>query len=73
VPGGYYWLIQGVPQGLFAAAIGFWTNSSTFDLGHDNVGVPTGVLSSSEDITLNFTLSGLDASATPGVVGVSDG
>jgi len=69
VPGGYYWLIQGVPQGLSLPPIGFWTNSSTFDLGHDNVGVPTGVLSSSEDITLNFTLSGLDASATPGVVG----
>ncbi|MFZ0362260.1 MAG: hypothetical protein WAL58_17605, partial [Terriglobales bacterium] len=50
VPGGYYWLIQGVPQGLSLPPIGFWTNSSTFDLGHDNVGVPTGVLSSSEDI-----------------------
>ena len=69
VPGGYYWLIQGIPQGLLLPPTAFWTNSSTFDLGRDNVGAVTGVLGSSESITLNFNLSGLDPSATPGVVG----
>lgn len=69
VPGGYYWLVQGVPPGLSLPPTAFWTNSSTFDLGRDSVGASTGVLGSSEEITFNFSLSGLDPSATPGVVG----
>jgi hypothetical protein len=69
VPGGYYWLIQGVPPGLTIPPTGFWTNSSTFDLGRDTVGAQTGILGSTEDITFDFNLSGLDPSATPGVVG----
>jgi hypothetical protein len=69
VPGGYYWLIQGVPQGVTPPPTGFWTNSSTFDLGRDRLGVPTGILGSSETITLDFSLSGLDPLASPGVVG----
>ncbi|MGB9233852.1 MAG: hypothetical protein WCC04_05515 [Terriglobales bacterium] len=69
VPGGYYWLIQGTPPGLALPPTGFWTNSSTFDLGRDIAGGRTGVLSSAENITFNFNLSGLDSSATPGVVG----
>ena len=69
VPGGYYWLIQGIPQGLSLPPTAFWTNSSTFDLGRDRVGAQTGILPSSETITFNFNLSGLDPSATPGVVG----
>jgi len=69
VPGGYYWLIQGAPPGLALPPTGFWTNSSTFDLGRDTVGAPTGVLGSNEDITFTFNLSGLDPSLPPGVVG----
>jgi len=69
VPGGYYWLTQGTPQGLSLPPVAFWTNSSTFDLGRDSVGAQTGVLGTSESITLNFNVSGLDPSATPGVVG----
>jgi hypothetical protein len=69
VPGGYYWLVQGVPQGLRLPPTAFWTNSSTFDLGRDRVGAPTGILGSSETITLDFSLSGLDPLASPGVVG----
>lgn len=69
VPGGYYWLVQGVPPPLQVAPTGFWTSSSTFDLGRNTVGAQTGVLGSNEDITLNFNLSGLDPSATPGIVG----
>jgi hypothetical protein len=69
VPGGYYWLIEGSPPGLTLPPTGFWTNSSTFDLGRDFTGAPTGILVSSEDITFNFNLSGLDASLPPGVVG----
>ena len=73
VPGGYYWLIQGVPQGVPLPPMGFWTNSSTFDLGRDTVGAPTGILGSSEDTTFNFTLNGLDPSQTPGIVGFLTG
>ena len=69
VPGGYYWLIQGTPPDLSLPLTGFWTNSSTFDLGRDRVGAPTGLLGSSEDTTFDFTLSGLDPLLTPGVVG----
>jgi hypothetical protein len=69
VPGGYYWLIQGTPPGLSLPPTGFWTNSSTFDLGRDRIGAPTGLLSTSEDTTFDFTLSGLDPLLTPGVVG----
>jgi hypothetical protein len=69
VPGGYYWLIQGVPPGLTLPPTGFWTNGSTFDLGRDKVGAPTGLLSSSEDTTFDFTLSGLDSLLTQSVVG----
>lgn len=69
VPGGYYWLIQGIPPLLQLPPTGFWTNSSTFDLGRDTVGAQTGVLGSAENITFNFNLSGLDSSATPGIVG----
>ena len=69
VPGGYYWLIQGTPPGFTLPPTGFWTNSSTFDLGRDRIGAPTGLLSSSEDTTFDFTLSGLDPLLTPGVVG----
>ena len=69
VPGGYYWLVQGAPPGLTLPPTAFWTNSSTFDLGRDNLGALTGALGSSENITLDFNLSGLDPSATPGVVG----
>jgi hypothetical protein len=69
VPAGYYWLIQGVPPGLTIPPTGFWTNSSTFDLGRDTAGPQTGTLGSSEDIIFNFDLNGLDPSLTPGVVG----
>lgn len=69
VPGGYYWLIQGSPPGLAEPPTGFWTKSSTFDLGRDMLGPRTGVLSSAENITFDFNLSGLDSSMTPGVVG----
>jgi hypothetical protein len=69
VPGGYYWLIQGTPPGLTLPPTGFWTNSSTFDLGRDTVGASTRELGSSEDTTFDFNLSGLDPSLTPGVVG----
>ena len=70
VPGGYYWLIQGTPPGLTLPPTGFWTNSSTFDLGRDTMGARAGALPSSADTTFDFTLSGLDASSTPGVVGL---
>lgn len=69
VPGGYYWLIQGAPPLLQLVPVGFWTNSSTFDLGHDSVGARTQGLPSLENITFDFNLSGLDPSATPGFVG----
>ena len=69
VPGGYYWLVQGIPPGLSLPPTAFWTNSSTFDLGRDNIGARTGALGSPENITFDFNLSGLDPSATPGVVG----
>jgi len=69
VPGGYYWLIEGTPPGLTLPPTGFWTNSSTFDLGQDTVGALARMLPSSTDTTFDFTLSGLDASSTPGVVG----
>ncbi|MGD0506255.1 MAG: fibronectin type III domain-containing protein [Terriglobales bacterium] len=69
VPGGFYWLIQGAPPDIAPPPTGFWTNSSTFDLGRDTVGAPTGLLGSTEQITFDFNLSGLDASMTPGVVG----
>jgi len=69
VPSEYYWLIQGVPPGLTLPPTGFWTNSSTFDLGRDRLGAPTGILSSSENITLDFSLSGLDPLLTRNVVG----
>ena len=70
VPGGYYWLVQGALPALgVPPPTAFWTNSSSFDLGRDTTGVLTGVLGSSENITLDFNLSGLDPSATPGVVG----
>jgi hypothetical protein len=67
VPGGYYWLIQGSPSGF--SPTGFWTNSSTFDLGRDIAGMfrPGGA---SQTTTFDFTLSGLDPSQTPGVVGL---
>jgi len=68
VPGGYYWLIEGVPPGLTLPPTGFWTNSSTFDLGRDRLGAATGILGSSENITLDFSLSGLDPLLTPNVV-----
>ena len=68
VPGGYYWLIKGTPPGLMVPPTGFWTNSSTFDLGRDIAGMlrPTG---SPQTTTFDFNLSGLDPSQTPGVVG----
>jgi len=69
VPGGYYWLIRGSPGGLSLLPTGFWTNSSTIDLGRDTFGDPTQILNQVENTTLDFNLSGLDASATPGVVG----
>jgi hypothetical protein len=69
VPGGFYWLIQGAPPGVPLPPTGFWTNSSSFDLGRDTVGSSTAVLGSSEDITFDFNLSGLDPSLPPGVVG----
>ena len=69
VPGGYYWLVQGIPPGQASPPTAFWTNSSTFDLGRDNLGALTGALGSPENITFDFNLSGLDPSATPGVVG----
>lgn len=69
VPGGYYWLIQGAPPSPIIPPTGFWTKSSTFDLGRDTVGAPTKMLGSNEDTVFDFTLSGLDPSSTPGVVG----
>jgi hypothetical protein len=73
VPGGYYWLIQGTPSVLTLPPTAFWTNSSTFDLGRDTAGALTGVLPSSTDTTFDFSLSGLTASSTPGIVGfISD-
>ncbi|HMD18618.1 MAG TPA: hypothetical protein VKH18_18285 [Terriglobales bacterium] len=69
VPGGFYWLIEGAPPGILLPPTGFWTNSSTFDLGRDTVGSPTGRLGSPEDITFDFNLSGLDPSLPPGIVG----
>ena len=68
VPGGYYWLIQGTGPGSPLPPTGFWTNSSTFDLGRDSVGAQTGLLSAPEDTTFDFNLSGLDPSSTPGIV-----
>jgi hypothetical protein len=47
----------------------FWTSSSTFDLGRDMMGAPTGFLGSSEDTTFDFNLSGLDPLAAAGIVG----
>jgi hypothetical protein len=67
VPGGNYWLIQGAPGGL--PPIGFWTSSSTFDLGRDISGYPVGVLNGSETITFDFNLSGLDPTSTASLVG----
>ncbi|HSZ61561.1 MAG TPA: hypothetical protein VK828_07170 [Terriglobales bacterium] len=69
VPGGYYWLIQGVPPGIPLPPTAFWTNSSTFDLGRDSAGVPTGILESAENTVFDFTLSGLDPLTAPGVIG----
>ncbi len=66
VPGGNYYLIvinvQGIPP------IGFWTNSSTFDLGRDTMGTPTG-LTEQQTTTFDFNLSGLDPLVSPGPVG----
>jgi len=66
VPGGYYWLIEGGPPGFAPTA--FWTNSSSFDLGRDIAG-GAGAVGPSQTTTFDFTLSGLDPSETPGVVG----
>jgi hypothetical protein len=68
LPGGYYWLIEGT-AGLAIPPTGFWTNSSTFDLGRDTMILPTRALTTATDTTFSFNLSGLDASPTPGVVG----
>jgi hypothetical protein len=67
VPGGDYWLIEISVQGI--PPIGFWTGNSTFDLGRDTIGVPTGVLGGTQTITFDFNLSGLDPLASPGPVG----
>jgi hypothetical protein len=58
VPGGDYWLIEDNVQGL--PPVGFWTGNSTFDLGRDTVGAPSGQLDETLTTTFDFNLSGLD-------------
>lgn len=67
VPGGYYWLIQGT-QGVYATT-GFWTNSSTFDLGRDFTGSKTGVAPGNQTITFDFNLNGMDPALPKGNIG----
>jgi hypothetical protein len=66
VPAGYYWLTMIFPAGL--PPIGFWTSSSTFDLGRDVAGDVPAQTDGSQTATFAFSLSGLDPSLPPGAV-----
>ncbi len=66
VPAGYYWLALGSP---ITSVEGFWTQSSTVDLGRDIAGMPIGTTDNQQTTTFVFNLNGLDPALPPGVVG----
>ena len=68
VPAGYYWLVTGLNLTNFSDAL--WTSSSTVDLGRDLPG-PLPALTTQQNTTFNFNLTGLDATSTPSLIAVS--
>ena len=67
VPAGYYWLATGLNLTNIFDAI--WTSSSTVDFGRDLPG-PQEALTTMQNTTFNFNLSGLDATSTPSLVAI---
>jgi len=69
VPGGYYWLAvsHNLADDITA---GFWTSSSTVDLGRDISGSLTAGTTSQNTI-FDFNIGGLDPTSSPSLVAVS--
>ena len=59
VPAGNYWLAFGGTNLLPDSTSAYWTNTTTFDAGHDISGIPPAALSSTSQTNFAFSLSGL--------------
>ena len=69
VPGGYYWLAVSHNLANDITA-GFWTSSSTVDLGRDISGSLM-TETTAQNTTFDFNIAGLDPTSSPSLVAVS--
>jgi hypothetical protein len=68
VPAGYFWLTTGINLSGFSNSI--WTSSGTIDLGQDIPG-PSTALTTAQNTTFDFDLSGLDATTPASLVEIA--